>query len=184
MIKKHLRFVTLLAALALVGIDQLTKWLALTFVEPVGTIPLLKFGESEWLNLTYVKNFGAAFSILQNKQLFLIIITSVVILLVAALMLSNRIKRPSYLWSFSLIIAGGLGNLIDRIANGFVVDFIDVRIINFAIFNFADICAVVGTAMLIVFVLKDEIKAYLAEKKKKSEQSSTDSENTEEQHEG
>ena len=59
-----------------------------------------------------------------------------------------------------------------------------VRIINFAIFNFADICAVVGTAMLIVFVLKDEIKAYRAEKKKKSEQSSTDSENAEEQHEG
>lgn len=181
MIKKYLRFVTLIAAALLVGVDQLTKWLALTYIKPVGTVSMLKFGETEWLNLTFVKNYGAAFSILQNKQTFLIIITSIVIVGVIGLMVSNRVKKPSYLWSFSLIVAGGIGNLIDRIANGFVIDFIDFRIINFAVFNFADICAVVGTGALIVFVLIDEVKSYRDEKRRKLEDTA---EKAEEQNEG
>ena len=179
MTKKYLRFIALFAALLLVGVDQLTKWLALTYVKPVGTIPLIEIGGDEWLNLTFVKNFGAAFSILQNKQIFLIIITSVVIAGVIILMLSGRVKKPSYLWSFSLIVAGGIGNLIDRIANGFVIDFIDVRIINFAVFNFADICAVLGTVMLIIFFIMDEIKDYRKEKQKKAEEAEKNRQETE-----
>lgn len=159
-------YIALAAALVLVGIDQLTKWLAVNYVKPEGTINLISFGDKEWVNLTYQQNTGAAFSILRDKQLFLVILTSIVILGVIILMLTKRVKKPVYVWSFSLIIAGGIGNLIDRIANGYVVDFIDVRIIKFAVFNFADICAVVGTIMLILFYFVDEVKNSKEKKKK------------------
>lgn len=164
-------YIALAAALVLVGIDQLTKWLAVNFIKPKGTINLISFGDKEWINLTYQQNTGAAFSLLKDKQSFLIILTSIVILGVIILLLTKRIKKPVYIWSFSLIIAGGIGNLIDRIVNGYVVDFIDVRIIKFAVFNFADICAVVGTIMLVLFYLADEIKS---SKKKGSAAEATD----------
>ncbi len=151
-------YIALAAAALLVGIDQLTKYLAVTYIKPHGTVNLLSIGENEWLNLTYKENTGAAFSILKDKQTFLIILTSIVILGVIILMLSKRVKKTSYIWCFSFITAGGIGNLIDRIVNNYVVDFIDFRIIKFAVFNFADICAVMGTFFLMLFYIRDEIK--------------------------
>lgn len=151
-------YVSLAAAAVLVGIDQLTKWLAVNYIKPQGTVNLISFGDKEWLNLTYQENTGAAFSILRDKQLFLIILTSIILLGVIIMMLTKRIKKKSYIWSFALIVAGGAGNLIDRIANNYVVDFIDVRIIKFAVFNFADICAVCGTVSLIVFYMMNEVR--------------------------
>ncbi len=147
-------YIALAAAALLVGIDQLTKYLAVTYIKPHGTVNLLSIGENEWLNLTYKENTGAAFSILKDKQTFLIILTSIVILGVIILMLSKRVKKTSYIWCFSFIIAGGIGNLIDRIVNNYVVDFIDFRIIKFAVFNFADICAVMGTFFLMLFYIR------------------------------
>lgn len=167
-------YIALAAALVLVGIDQLTKWLAVNYVKPEGTINLISFGDKEWLNLTYQQNTGAAFSILKDKQLFLIILTSIVILGVIILMLTKRVKKPVYVWSFSLIIAGGIGNLIDRIVHGYVVDFIDFRIIKFAVFNFADICAVVGTIILVLFYFADEIKNSKEKKKKAMAEGTTE----------
>lgn len=160
-------YIALAAALLLVGIDQFTKYLAVTYIKPQGTVNILSVGGKEWLNLTYSENTGAAFSILRDKQIFLIILTSIVILGVIILMLTKRVKKPSFIWCFSLIIAGGAGNLIDRIVNNYVVDFIDFRIIKFAVFNFADICAVTGTVLLMFFYILEEIRES-KEKKKKS----------------
>ena len=161
-------YISLAVAAVLVGIDQFTKWLAVNYIKPQRSINLISFGDKEWLNLTYQENTGAAFSILRDKQLFLIILTSIVLLGVIILMLSKRIKNNAIIWSFALIVAGGVGNLIDRVVNNYVVDFIVVRIINFAVFNFADICAVVGTALLIVFYIADEIKNSKAKKDKEN----------------
>lgn len=160
-------YIALLAALALVGIDQLTKWIAVTLLQPQGSVNLISIGGKEWLNLTYVENTGAAFSILEGKQIFLIIITSVVILAMIVVLLTKRIKSTPIIWSVALIIAGGIGNLIDRIFNGYVVDFVDFRIIRFAVFNFADICAVVGAIALVVFIAYGEIKDAINKKKNK-----------------
>ncbi|MGN0597683.1 MAG: signal peptidase II [Ruminiclostridium sp.] len=169
-------YIALLAALALVGIDQLTKWLAVTILKPAGSVNLISIGGKEWLNLTYVENTGAAFSILEGKQIFLIIITTVVIVGMIFMLLTKRVKSKPVIWSIALIIAGGIGNLIDRIFNGYVVDFVDVRIIRFAVFNFADICAVVGAALLILFIVIDEIKAAASKKKAgKTEEAQTES---------
>lgn len=159
-------YIALAVAAVLVVIDQLTKWLAVTFIMPEGSVNLISIDDKEWLNLTYQQNTGAAFSILKDKQLFLIILTSIVILGVIILMLTKRIKKTSFIWCFSLIISGGVGNLIDRIANGYVVDFIDVRIIKFAVFNFADICAVTGTLLLVFFYILEEVKVSKEKKRK------------------
>lgn len=163
-------YISLAVAALLVGIDRITKWLASTYVKPSGSINLISFDSREWLNLTYQENTGAAFSILRDKQLFLIILTSIIILGVIILMVTKRVKKPTYIWSFALILAGGVGNLIDRIAYGYVIDFVDVRIIKFAVFNFADICAVVGTVTLILFYIIDEVKASKDKKAKAAEQ--------------
>lgn len=151
-------YIALAAIAGLIGLDQLTKILIDSNMELHQSIPIISFGDTSVLNITYERNPGAAFSILEGKQLFLILFTAVVIVVMLYLMLSKRVKKPTYIWSMSLIVAGGIGNLIDRVIRGEVVDFIDVRIINFAVFNIADICAVLGALGLLLFVVADEIK--------------------------
>lgn len=167
-------YITLAAAVVLLAIDQITKIAIDTNMQLHDSIPIIAFGETQVLNITYERNTGAAFSILEGKQIFLIIITSLIMLGIIFLMVSKRVKKPQYLWCMSLILSGGIGNLIDRIVRGFVVDFIDFKIINFAVFNVADICAVVGAIGLFIFVMVDEIKDAKKEKeKKKSEATET-----------
>lgn len=159
----------------MVGIDRLTKWLVTSNMQLNDTIYLIKIGDTEVLNLYYCLNNGAAFSRLSGQTILLIVLTSIVIVGLLFLMITKRVKRPVYMAAISLIIGGGIGNLIDRIFNnGLVVDFIDVRIINFAIFNFADICAVCGAGLLMIVVIADEIR----EKKRKKSASAQNNEVT------
>ena len=139
-------YVALAVAAGLIGLDQLTKILVDSNMKPNESIPLITIGDTQVLRLTNVRNPGAAFSILEGKQIFLVIFTAIIVLAMLYLMISKKVKRTPYIWSMSLIVAGGIGNLIDRIIRGEVIDFIDVKIINFAIFNVADICAVLGSA--------------------------------------
>lgn len=160
-----MHYIWLLISAFLVGIDRLTKWLVISNMELSDTIHLIKIGDKEVLNLYYCLNSGAAFSKLSGKTVFLIVITSAVILWLLFLMITKKVHRPVYLASISLILGGGIGNLIDRIFNdGKVIDFIDVRIINFPIFNFADICAVCGAGLLMLTVIIDEIKEHKRKK--------------------
>lgn len=160
-----MQYFALLIAAALVGIDRLTKWLVSSNMQVKDTIPIIKIGDTEVLNISYYLNDGAAFSKFSGQTLMLIIVTSVVLAVLVGLLIAKKVKRPAYIAAFALIIGGGIGNLIDRIFNnGLVVDFIDFRIIHFAIFNFADICAVCGAAMLLLIVIIDEIKERRAKK--------------------
>ncbi|MBE6880757.1 MAG: signal peptidase II [Ruminococcaceae bacterium] len=160
-------YITLVVAVVLLAIDQITKIIVDTNMQLHDSFSVIAFGDTQILNITYERNTGAAFSILEGKQIFLIIITSLIMLGILYLMLSKRVKKTPYLWCMSLILSGGIGNLIDRILRGFVVDFIDLKIINFAVFNVADICAVVGAIGLFIFVMIDEIKDAKKEKEKK-----------------
>ena len=151
---RYMRFVGLAIAAVLVGIDQLTKWLVYSNMNEYDSIQLIKLGDTEVLNISYYTNSGAAFSRFEGQTIMLIGVTSVIIAALVILLLIGKIQRTSYIIAASMIIGGGAGNLIDRIFNnGNVVDFIDFRIINFAIFNFADICAVCGAILLFVLVL-------------------------------
>ncbi len=134
-----------------IALDQISKYLAVAFLKPIGTLPIIKNA----LHLTYSENTGAAFSILRGKQLFLISIT-----ILAMLFMLGYLYKWSQVdgqhWQkmcFALIIGGGIGNLIDRIRIGYVVDFIDFRLINFAIFNVADSFIVVGVIALMTLLI-------------------------------
>ena len=158
-LSKYRQYAALVLALLLVGIDQLTKWLISTNMELYSTVHLIKIGDTEVLNLYYCLNSGSAFSMMEGKTIFLVAITSIVIIGLIIGLLTKKIRRAPYVVAVSLIIGGGIGNLLDRLFNGgAVVDFIDVRIINFAIFNFADICVCVGVALWVLVILLEEVE--------------------------
>lgn len=142
-------YIALAAAAVLTFIDQLIKKWAATSLIKVGTIPLIK----DVFHLTYVENYGAAFSILQNKTILLIIITTIALLLSAYLLIFKKITDKVLISGIALVISGGIGNLIDRVSRGFVVDYLDFRLINFPVFNFADICVVCGTGLIVFYML-------------------------------
>lgn len=169
-------YIALAVTAGLIGLDQLTKILIDSNMELHQSIPIISFGDTHVLNITYERNPGAAFSILEGKQTFLVIFTAIIIVAMLYLMISKRVKRPTYVWSMALIVAGGLGNLIDRVIRGEVVDFIDVRIINFAVFNVADICAVLGAIGLLLFVVIDEIKKQKNKRSAKKNKNADDKE--------
>lgn len=145
----YMRFITLGVAAIFVGLDQLFKYLAVEYLSPVSTVPLWK----DVFHLTYLENEGAAFGILAGRQFILTGLTSVIMLALIVIILSKKIKSTWLLWSLSLILSGGVGNLIDRIARGYVVDYLHFKAINFAIFNFADCCVVIGTILFIIYFI-------------------------------
>ena len=109
------------------------------------------------VSLTYLQNRGAAFSILQDQQLLFAVITLVVV--VGAIWYLHKHMEDSF-WmvlGLTLIIAGGLGNFIDRVSQGFVVDMFHLDFINFAIFNVADSYLTVGVIILLIAMLKEEM---------------------------
>ena len=106
--------------------------------------------------LVYLKNYGAAFGIFFHKRLFLIIFTSCVLIFFTVFLIKFKIKIFYYLAAFSMLISGGVGNLIDRIFRGYVVDYCDLifwPFENFAVFNLADCLTTVGCGMLFFKIL-------------------------------
>ncbi len=111
--------------------------------------------------LIYTKNNGAAFSILTGKRLFLIIITLLIIGSLIYYIIKNEISSKMEILAFSLIIGGSLGNLIDRVVRGYVVDFISVKIFgyHFPIFNIADTLICIGVFILLIIQFRKERKS-------------------------
>lgn len=133
-------------------IDQISKYFVDDLLKLSDPVILIE----NFLRLNYVENRGAAFGILQNQQTFFIIITSVVIAVVAIYRIKVRGFNSFANIALDLIIAGAIGNLIDRIRIGYVVDFIDVNFwgfYDFPVFNVADICVVIGTFLLALLIL-------------------------------
>ena len=140
---------------ALIALDQWVKFEIVKNIQLGGVKPFIP----KILSLTYLRNTGAAFSILENQQWLFAVITLVVIG-AAIWYLSKHIKDSVWLLSaLSLIIAGGIGNFIDRMHQGFVVDIFQLDFINFAIFNVADSYLTIGVLVLIVMMLKEEDNA-------------------------
>lgn len=146
--------IAVLVSVLLAAADQFTKWLAVTYVQPVGSIPVLKIGGTEWINLTYCENTGMSFSLLQGQRFVLIALPVILICVIEWYIFSGRVDTKLKIFSLAAVAGGGLGNLIDRAFLGYVVDFIDFKIINFAIFNFADICVVCGgIAFTVIYMI-------------------------------
>lgn len=144
-----------LVIVALIALDQWVKFEIVKNIQLGGVKPFIP----KILSLTYLRNTGAAFSILENQQWLFAVITLVVIG-AAIWYLSKHIKGSVWLLSaLSLIIAGGIGNFIDRMRQGFVVDMFQLDFINFAIFNVADSYLTIGVMVLVVMMLKEEDNA-------------------------
>ncbi len=134
----------------LVGLDQLTKWLTVVYLkngEPLTVIPKV-------LEFTYVENEGAAFGMLQGGRWFFVVLTTILMIALGVFVLTGQFRRfRMFNISATLVLAGGIGNLIDRAIQGYVVDMIRVTFIDFPVFNVADCCVVVGSILLLIFFL-------------------------------
>jgi signal peptidase II len=133
-------------------LDQLSKFFVVKYLKPIGTFPVIK----KFFYLIYIQNRGAAFGIMQNKTLFFIIITAIV----GTALIYSIVKIPGstvYRFTLSMILGGAIGNMIDRIRLGYVVDFVDFRFFP-AVFNLADSFIVVGSFILAYLIIFKGIK--------------------------
>ena len=135
---------------AVIALDQLTKFLAVEHLKPIDTFPIIP----DALHLTYVTNYGAAFGMLADHRWVFLVISTVAIVLMAAYLYYKRDEHPLLGVAVSFIIGGGIGNMIDRTLMGYVVDFVDFRLINFAVFNVADIFVCVGCGLMFLWLFK------------------------------
>ncbi|AXQ78869.1 signal peptidase II [Streptococcus chenjunshii] len=146
------KLLLILCGFFLLCLDQLSKYWIVRHLNHGETVPF-------WpgvFSLTYLRNYGAAFSILQNQRWLFAVIT-VAVLAFALYYLMSNIKGDLWLLAgLLLIIVGGLGNFIDRIRLGYVVDMINLEFIEFAVFNVADSYLTVGVFLLIIALWKDE----------------------------
>lgn len=132
-------------SLILILIDQIIKYIVDFNIVLNTSIDLIK----NFLSITYVRNTGAAFSILENNNILLIIISICALIYILYYLSKKKLKSIDYI-SFSFLIAGIVGNLIDRLLHGYVIDYIDFKIINFPIFNFADSLIIIGAIILFI----------------------------------
>lgn len=152
----------ILIALLTVFLDIVSKYLTLQLLIPAGgevvVIPYV-------LNFCYVENRGAAFGILKDHRWVFMTVSIILIALLIVMLKNTNITHKLFLTSVAMILGGGIGNMIDRIFVGYVVDFLKVTFIDFPVFNIADSAVVVGTALLaLYFIFFDKSAKYQGEK--------------------
>lgn len=136
----------------IIGVDQWVKaWIVANF----------QLGETQsilphFFSLTYLQNTGAAWSLFEGKLTFFTIITIIAVVVVVYLFVKNTKGHFLFLLGLSLILAGALGNFIDRIRLGYVVDMIQVDFVSFPIFNIADMSLTIGVALLFIYTIFEE----------------------------
>lgn len=145
----------LIINILIIAADILTKQYAVSAL-PGKDVEIIK----NVLYLSYVENKGAAFGIMRNSRIVFIAVTVIVIVGIIIYMIK---KKPTFIplaTGLAMICGGGIGNLADRILKGFVVDFIDFRVINFPVFNIADVCVTLGAVLVFISIIfyEDKIK--------------------------
>lgn len=152
-------WIAVIVAALLVGVDQFAKYLALTNLKPVGSITFVE----GFMDFTFVENRGVAFGMFSGQKWFILLLTGIIVVVMVYYFIRLPHNRQ-YCWVRSamvLVLAGAVGNMIDRIFRGYVVDFFEFTFFDWPVFNVADIYVVVGVillAILILFVIKDEPK--------------------------
>ena len=136
-------------AVLLVLADQAVKFAVRANIDLGQSIPFIP----HVLDLTYVQNTGAAFSILRQHTWLLTLTSAVVVLVMCWLIVKGFFKNTLGRWAAVLVLAGGMGNLIDRAVFGFVTDMFQTTFMDFAIFNVADCCITIGVPLLFLYVL-------------------------------
>jgi signal peptidase II len=142
-------------------LDVISKWIVTHTMALYQSIPLL----GQILKLTYVRNTGAAFSILANvdspwRTAFLISVKAVAAVVLTIVAYYERKREPRLMLPLGLVCAGAMGNLLDRVTSGTVVDFIEVsyKTFHFPVFNVADSCVVIGVSWLLLITFSTQFK--------------------------
>ena len=158
---------TLIILLSIIGgsilVDKIVKIIISSTIDVGETIPVIK----DIFHFTYIRNEGAAFGMLSEHRWVFMIISSVAIVAMCIYLFKFCKERMLTRIGIALVIGGGIGNMIDRIFLGYVVDMIDCRFIDFYIFNVADSCVCVGAGIVFLGVLLDTIKEIKENKAKK-----------------
>ncbi len=146
--------IIIIISIILLCIDQISKLLVVNLLTKTDSITIIK----NFFYLTYINNDGAAFSILVGQRIFLILIAVLVIVMLIRYIKKNNIQNKLELVSLALIIGGSLGNLMDRVVRGYVIDFLDFKLFNynFPIFNLADTFIVIGVFLLLLKEIRKE----------------------------
>lgn len=152
--------VSLTALVLLTLADQLIKLFIERNLQPVGSAEFI----NGFIGWRYVRNTGAAFGSFSDSTTLLSVFTGIIIVAGIVLIISRKIKSKYYLTCATMIIAGGFGNLLDRVFRGYVVDFIEVQFTDFAVFNFADILVTVGAFMLIGYLIFETVRDFSKKK--------------------
>lgn len=140
--------IILAVAVLLAGMDQIIKIAAVNHLQGVGKVTVI----DNLLYLTYTENRGAAFSILTNHRWIFIVFTLVALVALIFIIFKYKIKNKLFIVSAMLIIGGGIGNLIDRIRLGYVIDYIYWSFFK-PVCNFADYCITGGTIILMIYII-------------------------------
>lgn len=145
-----------LLAAALVAVDQLVKYLVLQNIPLGGHVPFIP----HLVELTYVQNTGAAFALFEEHTWLLALVSLAMSVVLVVALWKGFFRHPLGRLTLTLLLAGAVGNLIDRAFRGFVVDMFNLLFMNFAVFNVADICVVVGgiSAGLYYLFLADKLE--------------------------
>lgn len=144
------RFYWVLLSVLFILADQLTKLLVVHTIPLNGSVVVIP----DFFSLSHVRNTGAAFGMLSDQRWIFMLFTSIVLLAAIILLCSGKVKNPWGIFSLSLIIGGGIGNMIDRIFLGEVIDFFAFNFwgYQFAVFNVADIFVCCGTVILALYI--------------------------------
>lgn len=141
-------FVAIIIGILIAAADQVIKYFVVTYLRPIGSVSVI----DNLFKLTYIENRGVAFGMFSDMRWIFVALTSALLGLIIWYMFKKRPKSKMFYISVALIIGGGVGNLIDRICYGFVVDYLSVSLFP-PVCNFADYCITVGTVLLLIYFL-------------------------------
>lgn len=141
-------FISLIVGAVLVIIDQIIKYFVSAYLQPVGSLSVI----DNLFSLTYVENKGVAFGMFSDMRWVFVAFTSVLLAIIIFYMFKKRPKGKFFYICAALIIGGGIGNLIDRIFYGYVIDYLSLSFFP-PVCNFADYCITAGTIMLVIYLL-------------------------------
>ena len=162
-----IKALSLISIVLLVGADQLIKYFIDLFLKPVGSITVIP----KVLQLSYYENDGAMMGMMSGKTTVMTVFAVLCLLLVCYILYSGKLGYGIDFWCVVFVAAGGIGNLIDRVFRGYVIDYIEVLFVDFYIFNFADCLVTCAAAAIII----SQIYQFTKESKKnKRKEKNTD----------
>ena len=145
---KNYRLYFIFISIIVIVSDQFTKYIIDVYQDSLINTDLI------FIKLDYVKNYGAAFNLFSGSRIFLSIVSVIISIILLFILLGKKNTNNLDLYSYSFILGGTIGNGIDRITKGYVIDFINLNIINFPVFNIADISINIGFILIIYNFIK------------------------------